>query len=452
LITSEKNIFHFLPEISKGDNYRLLFPELKAGMAIIWLFEKIENGQFAGGFFKEADIHEAFQKINVSDGQIGSRYPREYYNALIADLQEYFLRFDDEQQQYSFKEYAYKFCRYARETLQSFFDPTQIEKICYNLRQKLSNANTEEKLFEWFETEFITFKPQLKSQLDYLDKQIDQSVLALRENKKMNLQQGLIIETLKQIDEKFEQIRTQNKELRTAFGEIEQIRKLIDSYTAQFDNDKIYEYAHHAISFFQEMRQVLSLIDKRLDRIQPRIKQLFSNLNKPLFNTRVEKFISFLVQNSKVITENNKKILLLPGGLSQLCVQHEELNFIIVERKPNLFPAKAVNRLVVPQNQQLKEKAFAVTMRQVLQQDFIMQWVELIENDVRKSGKVTLSSYFFQILKEDSGALNLAVAVAYKALKYFESTGNYSVNINPEQVAKAENIKTTLWEMTVQRK
>ena len=91
-------------------------------------------------------------------------------------------------------------------------------------------------------------------------------------------------------------------------------------------------------------------------------------------------------------------------------------------------------------------------MRQVLQQDFIMQWIELIESDIRKSGKVNLSLYFFQILKEDAGALNLAIAVTYKALKYFEGFGNYSVTINPEQVMKGENLKTTLWEMTVQHK
>jgi hypothetical protein len=41
---NDNHTFHFLSEISKENTYRMLFPDSKAGMAIIWLYEKLENG------------------------------------------------------------------------------------------------------------------------------------------------------------------------------------------------------------------------------------------------------------------------------------------------------------------------------------------------------------------------------------------------------------------------
>ena len=38
--------------------YELLFPEKKKGLAVIWLYERIKNGEFKHGIFKEKDIHQ----------------------------------------------------------------------------------------------------------------------------------------------------------------------------------------------------------------------------------------------------------------------------------------------------------------------------------------------------------------------------------------------------------
>lgn len=223
---NNNHTFHFLAEIAKENTYSLLFPDSKAGMAIIWLYEKLENGAFPDKFFKESDIHDALLKVSSVNLNNGQYHLKEQYNSIISDLQEYFLRYDEDKQQYSFKEYAYTFCRHAKETLKSFFDPTQIEVICTNLRDKLIGCGTQEKVQEWFKLDFSAFKPRLKNQLDYLDKQIDQSVADLRENKKHSLQEGIILDTLRQIDERFEIICSQNKELRTAFRATEGVRRL----------------------------------------------------------------------------------------------------------------------------------------------------------------------------------------------------------------------------------
>jgi hypothetical protein len=446
--------FHFLSEISKENSYRLLFPDPKAGMAIIWLYEKLENGHFPNKLFKEADIHDALKHVNATVGSQTNYHLKEQYNTIISELQEYFLRYDEEHQQYSFKEYAYTFCKHAKDTLKAFFDPTQIEKICFNLREKLSSVTTEAKLIDWFSLDFATFKSQLKNQLDYLDKQIDQSVADLRENRKLNLHEGVIIETLRQIDDRFEVIRNQNKELRIAFREIDAIRKLLESYSAVYENDEIDKSVYDAITFFQDMRHILSLIDKRLDRIQPRIKQLFSNLNKPLFNARVEKFLGYLINYSGDILIDGKKEFQLPGEIPSVLLHSQISNFTIVERKADLFPAKPRKRIVINETPGLKIKAFANTFKQVIQQDDVTKWMNIIQKDVADNNEADLSAYFFTIFNEqkDENSLGLAISVIYRAMKFFEQQKQYVVIINTNILRTQPGLKTTLWEMLIKQK
>lgn len=45
--------------------YELLFPEKKKGLAVIWLYERVKNGEFEHGIFKEKDIHHAFEAVSL---------------------------------------------------------------------------------------------------------------------------------------------------------------------------------------------------------------------------------------------------------------------------------------------------------------------------------------------------------------------------------------------------
>lgn len=287
----------------------------------------------------------------------------------------------------------------------------------------------------WFRVHFDTFKPQLKSQLDFLDRQIDQSVASFRENKKLSLQEGTILETLKQIDERFELIRGQNKELRIAFREIDQIRRLLESNATAYDHAEVDTKVHEAITFFQEMRRTLSIIDKRLDRIQPKIRQLFSNLNKPLFNTKIERFLYHLLEHSTEAMEGSRKTIHLPGNIPSLSVLRIPQNFTIVERKTDLFPAKPKKRLVITETPEMKAKAFASFQNRLNQQDEISHWIEIFQKEIDTHLQLRLSDYFFQIAKpEDSASLTLAISVLYRAIKFFERQQQYSVSVNPNQI------------------
>ena len=49
--------------------YELLFPEKKKGLAVIWLYERMKNGEFKHGIFKEKDIHHAFEAVRLIKGE-----------------------------------------------------------------------------------------------------------------------------------------------------------------------------------------------------------------------------------------------------------------------------------------------------------------------------------------------------------------------------------------------
>ncbi|QEL02966.1 hypothetical protein FKG96_19780 [Olivibacter sp. LS-1] len=450
---TSNHTFHFLTEISKENTYSLLFPEAKAGLAIVWLYEQMQKGIFPQDSFKEKDIHEALRTVNPAIENDKSRHPREHYNALISNLLEYFLRYDEERQEYSFKQYAYIFCQQAHDILKATFSPTRIEKICFALYDKLKQSKDLDTFLDWFHIDFDAFKLQLKSQLDFLDRQIDQSVASLRENKKLSLQEGTILETLQQIDERFELIRAQNKELRTAFREIEQIRRLIESNALAYDHAEVDARVHEAITFFQEMRRTLSIIDKRLDRIQPKIKQLFSNLNKPLFNTRIERFLYHLVENSIEVIEGSKKTIRLPGNIPPLSVFLLEQDLTIVERKPDLFPVKPKKRLMITETPEMKASVFASFQNRLNQQDEISQWIGTLQREVDMHDQLRLSDYFFQIAKpDDPHTLTLAIAVIYRAMGFFEGQEQYMVSIDPGKIIHNTAFKTSLWEIIIRRK
>lgn len=438
--------FNFLAEIRKENTYGLLYPEQKIGLAIILLYDKLVHKIFVNNAFKEKDIHEALDEVNPKAEKNDSRHPKEHYNSVISDLQEYFLRYDDENQLYTFKEYAYEFCKKSHEILRANFDPTRIEKICSDLRNKLEQSQSEPNIMDWFTISFDTFKPDLKQQIDFLDRQIDYSVADLR--LKTTLSDSGIIELLKEIDERLDDIRKQNRELRAAFKEIETIKNHLETLAMQDSDREVGDKIYDALSFFKEMKYLLGLVDTRLDRIQPKIKQLFSTLNKPLFNTRIEKFLRLLLEKSKVETIGIKKHIVFPNSIPSFSFRSGITPFFTVfERKKDLFPPQRKKRPTYNENDDIKQLAFDLSGKKILQHDEISSWIEKIESNIKELGEIPFTPFFFQIVKEKNGDFDLAVHVAYRVIREFSKNPERKIKIENYMVAQKSYNNIALWEM-----
>ena len=135
-------------------------------MAIIWLYERVKNGYFEKGIFKEKDIRKAFDEVSIINKEKRERQQWEYYNSQIMALQEFFLLYDEENQTYTFKEYATYLCDKVFKMLSDRFNPTVIEITCTDLYEKLEDAKD---LTIWLEAHFDKAKSHLKEQIDYLN-------------------------------------------------------------------------------------------------------------------------------------------------------------------------------------------------------------------------------------------------------------------------------------------
>jgi len=441
--------FNLLNEISINNIYKLLIPEPYVGKALIWLYDKFENNSSPYKSFKESDIHEA---LRLMDNPDLVNNLKEKYNDKISELQEYFLRFDKDTHQYSFQYHGIQFFDFISRTLKKYFNPTKIEIIYKDLLQKLEKCDSETEILNWFSIHFDAFKPELRNQLDYLDKQINKSVVEFRQNRKLNLQEGDILEILEQIDEKFDTIRKQNSDLGNAFLITDKIREILNTCAVKFNTDAVHNQVHDATIYFQQIQSQLNNIDKQLDFIHPRIRQLFKNLNKPFFYKKFDKFLAYVIDNSYEDTSQKNKIL-LPENIPAISIHSRISRFTVIERKTSLFPTRAKKRIVAQEDIALKDKAFVDSINKIKEQHEIDKWLKIIENDVQNNGEIELSQYFFKIFNQenDSLSLSLAINVIYESIKHFEQIVGYTVTIDPDSFKSWPGIKTKIFELWIRK-
>jgi hypothetical protein len=435
--------FDFLEEVQKGHNYKALFPEEKAVRAILWLYAKMADGAFPGEKFKEEDINNAFQESNP-EGRY-SRLPQEYIHGLTGSLLEYFFLYNEQERVYIFRDYGKSFCKLAEDTLAGNFNPTNIEIICRDLLLELRKIDNREMLSSWLGIKFDAFEPKMSSQVDFLDRKIDMAVSVIRDS--AQLQTGEILETLKKVDTHLEQLRGYNKELRSAFAALKDINSELEQRIILADNRQILDRFSHVQQFFPDIRYRLDLIDKRLDKLQPRLRQFFGALNKPLFNTRVESFLRYLLKASTVQADGSKKNIQFPQGIPPLRIYQHTSRFIIVERKDDLFPTMARPKPVYEESEDRRRAIMEMLNKKIRQQDKIEEWTHRILDDCLKQKAITYSGYFITMLDQQQGDIDLAVRVTHRLIKISTIGKEIKLEVDPNTEVQHQNIR--LWETKI---
>lgn len=433
--------------ISIEDTYELFFPEKEQGLAIIWLYERVKNGYFDKGIFKEKDIRKAFYEAKIACGKNkGDRQEWIFYNSKIMSLQEFFLLYDEENQTYTFKEYATYLCDKVFKMLSDRFNPTIIEITCTDLYEKLKNITEEKDLEIWLEVHFDKAKSHLKEQIDYLNQQIDKSVAELSEKAKLNNNDSLVV-SLREIENKLDEIRKQNGELRGAFREIDRIKSILMAHPAR-ENAEIDDKVSDVINYFESVRTLLNMVDSRIDKIQPKIQQFFGSLNRHLFDTKVEKFLTHLLDKSQVVLGE----LILPVANESFVTRFSPSNFTIIERRDELFIGKR-NQSPSYINDTIKEAAAHQQSNMILvRQSHINQWIERIKRESRHAKEYHLSDIFFKILEFHNEDLQLAVSIMYQAIDSYDKHDRWQVVINPEKMIYKEKYKYAIWDIWMKQK
>ncbi|MEI6866377.1 hypothetical protein [Flavicella sp.] len=437
---TNKISFDFIKEIKEPGVYQLLFPKKEVGLAVMLLFDKIENNLFIDGKFTENDIHDTFAKIVKT----GERYPKEIYSGHIAELQEYFLDYNQESQKYYFKDYAYRFHAYAKKTLEGNFSPTRIAKICSHLTHSLRQKETLEDLKFWLEEEFKKNEPDLRGQIDFLDRQIVDSVNKLKSKTEDSNQN--FIDILKEVENNLDNAQIQSGELASAYSETKVIRTILEK--KQISDSEINDLISDVHHFIKYLNERLDSIDRKLDRIQPKIRQLFATLNRPQFNSKVEKFIHFLLKESKV---DNKRVTILPNKIENPITHINTPNFTILERERELFPPQSKKIKKYSVNKKVIEKNKQKVLKVLEQQDLVRKWEYFILSEIDLKGSINLSKTFFNILDETKDG-QVAVSTIYNIIR--TARKEKSLNFEMQKIKEKNNInqEITLWKMKVSKK
>jgi hypothetical protein len=362
---------------------------------------------------------------------------------MIADLQRYFLRYDTDAQLYSFKDYATAFCQHAEEIMEATFSPTQIEVICNTIRESLEKCDNQEAVDQWISGVFNTFKPRMKTQVDHLERQIDQSVKEIRQA--TQLVNAPILEILKSIDEKLDSIREQNNELRSAFREIKNIDALLETHLEKTTSIDIGNNISEVRRFFPEIKYTLGLIDKRLDRIQPKLRQFFGTLNQTSFNLKVDKFVKFLLSRSVL---SKSKQVYFPENILTYPLWQPTSNFIIVERRNDLFPIKSRPRSIIYELPEEREAGLSKAKYNLAIHTQVDIWLGKILA-AAKAENICFSDYFFKIVDSTNGNIELAAKVAYALVRLSVVDQQLKIEIEQKKISNDNYPALAIWEMKI---
>ncbi|MFC4634647.1 hypothetical protein ACFO3O_12050 [Dokdonia ponticola] len=434
-------IFDFIDEISKEETYRQLYPSKKEGIVIAHLYQRVKSGYYENDSFTAEQIHSLFEfTMNEEEKRVSDVKGR------INKLQKYFLKYDEETQLYSFQEYGIKFCRIAEETLIGSLKPTEIKIICSQLKQKLRESiGDETKIEEWFIIHFKSFHPNLKQQIDFLDRQIDEAVEKLRNDTLAEKKSPLKL--LQTVSDDLVDIQNKNDELRSAFSETYSISTLL--FEIKTEQEILLERIRYTTRFFNNVQSRLRNTNRRLDRIQPKIKQLFFTLNQPEYSAKIDRFIRFLLKYSTLEKKGNDKEIIFPKEVNSITSNHKRPKYLLIDRDRDLFPTQAKPRKKYHRDQKIEAQNKAVLENAFDDAQTIDDWVQLFFAQLQQKKELNISKGFFLVL-EDTNDVTIATKVTFKVIEDAHNNEKYKVDIDKTNLVQNKN--TALWKTMIFQK
>ncbi|WP_298137029.1 hypothetical protein [Flavobacterium sp.] len=428
------------------DQYEKLIPEKNDGLILISLYAKYRDKEFS-----EENIVAIINKVFKDQGNESSRTEYNRNNSIILRLQESFLWRNETKRTYQFKKYGLELCQNIEKRLIEKYNPAKIKRFFDELYQSLTKNIEENNDFNlWIEDHFDIRMPELISQIEILDQQVNDSVSEFKTNIKS--EEYNIINLLKEIEIRLEIIKEQAFELKNAFQISYDIDELLTSILEKNEGYDYIENIQKVQKFHDSSRNQLEQISKRIEKIKPRIREFIYDFNKQDFDRKTNKFITHLLEKSFVKREGNAKRIQLPNNLSGLKIRSVEnlpkLNVLTIREISPKFAIDVVKRQIdVYKRKELMEK----TLKWKHDKERIMYWTEIAFQELEEKGVLAFSALFFRIM--DTDKIIIAVKTAHNVLrKGTRNKQKYQIEIKPELVNHPVKKGITLWQMIIQKK
>ena len=427
------------------NQYEKLIPEKNDGLILLSLYAKYKDKDFT-----EENIITIINKVFKDQGNESSRTEYNRNNTIILRLQESFLWRNETKRTYQFKKYGLELCQNIEKRLIEKYNPAKIKRFFDELHKSLTENIEEEKDFnEWIEDHFNLRMPELTSQIEILDQQVNESVNDFKINIKSENQN--IINVLKEIEIHLEVIKEQAFELKNAFQVSYEIDEALTGILQKPDNYDYIENIQKVQKFHDNSRSQLEQVSKRIEKIKPRIREFIYDFNKQDFDRKTNKFIDYLLENSFVRKEGNVKRIQLPNNLLGLKIKLTErlpiLNIVPIREISYKLPMEVSKRQIdFSQRKKLLEK----TNKWKLDKERILYWTNIAFKELEENDTLVFAPFFFKII--DTDKLSIAVKTAHNILR--RSTKfkqKYKIDINRNAVNHTAIKSISLWQMTIQK-
>lgn len=428
------------------DQYEKLIPEKNDGLILISLYANYKDKDFT-----EENIVTIINKVFRDQGNESSRIEYNRNNAIILRLQESFLWRNETKRTYQFKKYGLELCQNIEKRLIEKYNPAKIKRFFDELFQSLTKNIEENNDFNlWIEDHFDIRMPELISQIEILDQQVNESVSEFKTNIKS--EDYNIINILKEIEIRLEIIKEQAFELKNAFQISYDIDELLTSILEKNEGYDYIENIQKVQKFHDSSRNQLEQVSKRIEKIKPRIREFIYDFNKQDFDRKTNKFINYLLEKSFVKREGNTKRIQLPNNLFGLKIKSVEnlpkLNVLTIrEISPKLAIDVVKRQIDVAKRKDLIEK----TLKWKRDKERIIYWTDIAFQELEEKGTLDFTALFFRII--DADKIIIAVKTAHNILR--KSTRNkqrYKIEIKPELVNYPKKKGIALWQMIIQKK
>ncbi|MGZ4054020.1 MAG: hypothetical protein ACXVDZ_14375 [Bacteroidia bacterium] len=441
--------FHFYHELKKEKYYNPLVPQREAGLVIVLLYEQWKTGKYSSNSFSEEIIKNSIEQVSADLGKQYERTPHERFKDINLSLQKYFLLRNEETNLYKISQYGEEFCERIKEKLSREFNPSDIEKILADLIVSLKKYIGRNDLKHWYKFNFYPQKSNIKNQVETLLRQVENSVQEFRLSIKSDDQ--TFLETVRQVDKNLQVIGNHAKELKDAFFDSEEIKGLI--LQLSFDNSppEIIEYKNAVRIFFEEVNNDLNIVGHRIERIRPKLRQFISSINQRNFDRNTENFLKFLLQNTVITKDNNKKKIKLPKEIPLKIIHIPESNFIIVEAN-RLLP-KQPTPLILPKRDKIKRsQQLQKAQNGMFIKKRIRFWLNEFEKKIKDQQLFQFSEFYYRILDNEKNHGNtIALKVASGVFRKYTKLKKYNVQVERKMMVNNKYPSQAIWKMQIQK-
>ena len=443
--------FDFYREISKPQNYNLLLPDRKIILVVIQLYQKEIRGDFDDDkTFTEKTILECIERANPTP----YRTPHEKYNHIIKQLLHYFLWPAGYNKRYELKSYAREFCKLIEGRLKDQFDPTRTEKIFNQLIHSLDSkwaaiASNPEEFNDWLEIEFNGQRADIRHQVEILDKKVDETVTSIQE--KATSSGDGVLEYLKSVDLELDIITAQIDELNSVFYSSEAIRSKLRQLQLRENCEYLSNKISEADVFLLKSERHLRGVRRRIDKIRPGIQALFKNLRKREFDIKTERFLQYLLQHSKVVRQDSRPYVALPGTLKPKDVYSVELSDIAFVRvnKKKFLPPKPIKIRRSAVSHAYKQKKHEEIHIRHQRQERLKYWLSYVKAMLEQEGRATYSPLFYDILQKEPSGFGIAIELAYQLIKNYAKHSVYQLNVGRKALHDERFPQYSLYEIEI---